>query len=96
MAFTDEQKEKRYELENRQEPLSPAERLLLAALNDLKEANESGKDIKLCEEAVKVAEKVVKEEGKLRKNSNEAVDLSDVPAGGDDVRRVQLSEGSKS
>lgn len=95
MAFTDEQRTKRYELENEQDPLSPAERILLAALNDLKEANESGKDIKICEEAVKQAEKAVAEEIKIKKNSNDDVDISKIPSGGDDVKRVQLSESGK-
>lgn len=95
MAFTDEQRTKRYELENEQDPLSPAERILLAALNDLKEANESGKDIKACEEAVKQAEKAVAEEIKIKKNSNDDVDISKIPSGGDDVKRVQLSESGK-
>lgn len=95
MTFTDEQRTKRYELENRQEPLTPAERVLLAALNDLKEANEGGKDIEACEQSVKAAEKLLGEEDKTKGKTTEVTDISDVPAGGDDVRRVKLSESGK-
>lgn len=85
MAFTDKQKTRRYELENSQEALTPAERLLLAALNDLKEADESGKNIKVCEEAVKQAEKRVAEE----EEGNKTEAPEEIVSGGDDVRRVQ-------
>ena len=89
MAFTDEQKTKRFELENRTHTtLSQAERVLLAALNDLKEADESGKDIKKCEQAVKEAQKAVDTENNP-KAKKEVEDLKPVAPGGDDVRRVQ-------
>lgn len=80
MAFTDEQKTKRFELESKG-VLTPAEDLLLAALNDLRDADRSGNDIVACEEAVKQAEKVVKDP--RQKNKVKVV------AGGDSVRRIQ-------
>jgi hypothetical protein len=64
MAYTDEQKTKRHELENKQTPLTPAERFLLAALSDLRDADLSGDNIKGCEESVKQAEKAVAKEKK--------------------------------
>jgi len=91
MAFTDKQKTKRFELENKQGGLTPAERLLLAALNDLKEADETGRNIEACEKAVKQAEKALENE-----SENEGRVLPEaITAGGDDVRRVQENQGSK-
>lgn len=88
MSFTDKQKTTRYELENKQEPLTPAERVLLAALNDLKEADASGNNIKACEEAVKQAEK------NLEKESDSEMKMPPEPikAGGRDVERVQNNQ----
>lgn len=82
MAFTDAQKSKRFELENKGS-LTPAEELLLAALNDLRDADKSGDNIEGCEEAVKQAEKAVKGEDKDPELKNKVV------AGGDSVRRIQ-------
>lgn len=64
MAYTDAQKTRRLELENQQTPLTNAEKLLLAALNDLRDADISGDNIKGCEEMVKIAEDAVKKEAK--------------------------------
>lgn len=93
MAFTDAQKTKRFELENKtDEALTRAERILLAALNDLKEADETGDNIEACERAVELAEKLVKRESKGALDEEIKKDLMDIPAGGDDVRRVQANQ----
>lgn len=86
MAYTDEQKTRRLELENKQEPLTPAERLLLAALNDLRDADISGDNIKGCEDMVKLAEQAVEKEKKgvslIRVEERLTIDGKDVvPAG---------------
>lgn len=94
MDFTDAQKTKRFELENKLDPLTPAERLLLAALNDLKEADQSGDSIKACEEVVKQAEKLLKDETKGTVTTvKKTVQVpEEIVPGGDDVRRVQLNQ----
>lgn len=93
MAFTDEQKTKRFELENKDEALTRAERVLLAALNDLKEADESGDNIEACEHAVELAEKLVKKEEKGILEEDLDTAIQEIPAGGDDLRRVQANQG---
>ena len=81
MAFTDERKTKRFELVN-DAALTPEKELLLAALNDLRDADKDGDNIKGCEEAVKQAEAYVK-------NGVKHPELKEkIVAGGDSVRRI--------
>lgn len=95
----DEQRIKRYELENSQKPLTPAERVLLAALNDLKEGVDSGKDLRIAQESVKQAEQAVKEEGRTPEEvakddkKNKGKHTHDVEvSGAENVKRVQGNE----
>lgn len=92
MAYTDEQKTRRWELENQQTPLTPAERLLLAALNDLRDANVSGENIKGCEEMVKLAELAVKKGEKginIIRNETVTVDGKEIIPGGPAVTTIK-------
>lgn len=86
--MTDAQKILRYELENKLEPLSKNERLLLAALNDLREGENSGKDLKLAQESVKQAEKAVAAEKKGKEEEAEKAEVS----GAENVERVKRNQ----
>jgi hypothetical protein len=92
MAYTDAQKTRRLELENQQTPLTPAERLLLAALNDLRDADISGDNIKGCEEMVRVAEDAANKEKKgvtiVRVEEKLQVDGKDIVPGGHAVETM--------
>lgn len=92
MAYTDAQKTRRYELENQQTPLTPAERLLLAALNDLRDADLSGENIVGCEKAVALAEKAVVKESKgvnIIRNETVTVDGEEIVPGGHAVSTMK-------
>lgn len=98
-SMTKEQKIKRFELENSKTPLTPAERVLLAALNDLKEGEANGKDLELALQSVAQAERAVAEEGRTPEEVAKAEkDLEgkhthDVEVtGAENVRRVQGNE----
>lgn len=96
LVMTAEQKKRRYELENSQKPLNDAERVLLAALNDLREADLNGRDLDVAVAAVVQAEKAVEEYGRTPEEvaedekKNKGVHTHDVEVGGaENVRRVQ-------
>lgn len=96
LVMTADQKKRRYELENSQKALTPGERVLLAALNDLREADLNGRDLDLAVAAVVQAEKAVVEEGRTPEEvaedekENKGVHTHDVEVGGgENVRRVQ-------
>lgn len=86
MAYTDEQKTRRFELENQQTPLTPAQLLLLAALNDLRDADLSGDNIDGCERMVKTAEHAVDKEKEgvsiVRVEANLEIDGKKIVPGG--------------
>lgn len=86
--MTDEQKTLRYQLENSKTPLTPAEKVLLAALGDLHEANDTGNNLKACQEAAAAAQKQVDSEKGLTTPTTEAA-LPQVKPGGDAVAKVQ-------
>lgn len=83
----DEHKILRYDLENKEEGLTPKERLMLAALNDLKEGEATGRDLRVAQESVKTAERELKEEeeGKVREEEAEV-------SGAENVQRVKRNQ----
>lgn len=92
MSYTDAQKTRRLELENQQTPLTPAERLLLASLCDLRDADISGDNIQGCEEMVKIAEDAVNKEKKgntiVRVEEKLQIDGKDIVPGGHAVETI--------
>lgn len=97
--LTQEQKIKRYELENSDKALTPAERVLLAALNDAREGEANGKDLEKALRSVALAEKAVELEGRTPEEKAEdekkgeskhthEVEIS----GAENVTRVQGNE----
>lgn len=92
MAYSDAQKTKRLELERSLTPLTPAERFLLAALCDLRDADFNGNNIAGCEATVRQAEEAIKKEKKginVFKTTTITLEGVDIVAGGPAVESLK-------